>query len=409
MSNAPRKTPRLLETAPPPVRVLVVAVDLRRPQQPLAPELAEFEALIEADRGTVVERVIQRRGRVDPKTMIGPGLAAEIAERLREGDLAPLGITAIFFFNELRPRQRNALEKILPLPIIDRTMLILDIFAQRARSRQGRVQVELAQLRYRQSHLIGAGADLSRLGGGIGSRGPGETKLEVDRRRIGARVSVLRKELEQLRTQRAVVRGDENADKLVALVGYTNVGKSSLLNRLSRSEGRQQAFVADQPFATLDPTMRRVYLSEEQYIRAVDTVGFITELPKELVNAFMATLEELGEADILLHVIDAANPDWVRQKASVETILETLHLPPRPVLLIANKCDRLDTSGQAALPPEAIAVSADTGAGIDALRTAIEETLARRAVAVLPEPEAPHAPKLLHIRDIRAEREPEDA
>lgn len=305
---------------------------------------------------------MQRRPHVDPATLVGSGKAAEIAERARE-----LDSKLVFVLNDLRPRQRKNLERIISVPIVDRTMLILDVFAQHARSREGKLQVELAQLRYRQSNLIGAGADLSRLGGGIGTRGPGETKLEVDRRRIQERISVLNRQLEEVRRQRATRRSAPHREALAALVGYTNVGKSSLLNRLARSD----AFVADQPFATLDPTMRRVWLSADRYIRVVDTVGFITELPKDLVNAFRATLEELGQADLLVHVVDAANPDWPRQMQAVEGTLHDLQLESKPRLLVFNKCDALE--GDFAHPPGALCVSARAGTGIGELRTALEK------------------------------------
>lgn len=267
--------------------------------------------------------------------------------------------------NDLRPRQRKNLEKIVPLPIVDRTMLILDVFARHARSREGKVQVELAQLRYRQSNLIGVGADLSRLGGGIGTRGPGETKLEVDRRRIGQRISVLRGQLDDVRRQRAVRRSSPRREPVIALVGYTNAGKSSLLNALARSD----AFVADQPFATLDPTIRRAYLAPHAYARIADTVGFITDLPKDLVNAFRATLEELREADVLVHVVDASNPDWPRQRAAVDAILEELELTRKPRLIAFNKCDLIPDG----TPHEARAfyVSAATGVGLAEFRAAL--------------------------------------
>ena len=232
----------------------------------------------------------------------------------------------LLVLNDLRPRQRRNLEKIIPLPIVDRTMLILDVFARHARSREGKVQVELAQLRYRQSNLIGASAALSRLGGGVGTRGPGETKLEVDRRKIQQRVTLLQRQLDEVRKQRETRRSGR--DPFVALVGYTNVGKSSLLNRLAGSGNGEGAFVADQPFATLDPTLRRAYVAADLNIRLADTVGFITALPQELVNAFRATLEELDAADLLLHVSDASNPDWPRQKASVEANLRELKPAP---------------------------------------------------------------------------------
>lgn len=302
---------------------------------------------------------MQRRGAVDPATLVGSGKAREIADRAKE-----LAANLLLVLNDLRPRQRKNLEKIVPLPIVDRTMLILDVFARHARSREGKLQVELAQLRYRQSNLIGVGADLSRLGGGIGTRGPGETKLEVDRRRIQQRVSVLRRALSEVRKQRAVRRSGAHREPLASLVGYTNVGKSSLLNALARSD----ALVADRPFATLDPTVRRAYLGPDAYARIADTVGFITDLPKDLVTAFRATLEELQEADVLVHVLDASNPDWPRQRAAVEALLHELELDRKPRLLAFNKCDLA-----AELPREvgALFVSARTGNGLSDLRAAI--------------------------------------
>ena len=222
-------------------------------------------------------------------------------------------------------------------------------------------------LRYRQSNLIGVGADLSRLGGGIGTRGPGETKLEVDRRRIQHRISVLRKQLDTVRKQRETRRSGPHGEPLAALVGYTNVGKSSLLNVLARSD----ALVADQPFATLDPTIRRVYLDSEHAIRLADTVGFITDLPKDLVNACRATLEELHSADLLVHVLDASNPDWPRQRAAVDAILHDLDLESKPRLVVFNKIDRV--TGEPPHEPGAIDVSATTRKGLDALRVALAE------------------------------------
>ena len=339
----------------------MVAADTEDPRRPIEPELIELEALASASGATVLERVVQRRAAVDPATLIGSGKAHEIADLAKERDA-----NLVIVLNDLRPRQRKNLEKIIPIPIVDRTMLILDVFARHARSREGKLQVELAQLRYRQSNLIGIGADLSRLGGGIGTRGPGETKLEVDRRRIQQRISVLRRQLEDVRRQRATRRAAPRDEPLVALVGYTNVGKSSLLNRLARSD----AFVADQPFATLDPTMRRVWLSPERHIRVVDTVGFITDLPKDLVNAFRATLEELEQADVLVHVVDASNPDWERQMQAVDATLHDLNLHSKPRLVVFNKTDAL--AGEAPHLPHALGISAKSGSGIGELR----ETLA---------------------------------
>jgi GTP-binding protein HflX len=346
-------------------RAILLAVDTRSRDHLIEAELEEFEALALAAGAHVVERIVQRRSRLDPATLVGSGKAREIAER---ADV--LRAELLLVLNDLRPRQRNNLEKIVPLPIVDRTMLILDVFSRHARSREGKLQVEMAQLRYRQSNLIGVGADLSRLGGGIGTRGPGETKLEVDRRRIGARITVLRRLLADVRRQRAVRRSSRQSDPLVALVGYTNVGKSSLLNALARSN----AHVADQPFATLDPTVRRAYLAPGVFVRLADTVGFITDLPEDLVNAFSATLEELREADLLLHVLDASNPRWLRQCRAVEGILRDLHIDGTPRLPVFNKSDRLVR--EAADEADAVYVSALTGAGLPELRAALAARLA---------------------------------
>jgi len=352
-----------------PQRALVVAVDLGDPS--LLPQLEEFKALAGASGIEIIDQVIQKLAHVDASTLVGSGKAAEIAERAKEENA-----DLLLVYNDLRPRQRNNLEKIVPLPIVDRTMLILDVFALHARSREGKLQVELAQLRYRQSNLIGASAALSRLGGGVGTRGPGETKLEVDRRKIQQRVTLLNRQLDDVRRQRETRRGGRGGETLVALVGYTNVGKSSLLNRLSGVGAGNAAFVADQPFATLDPTLRRVYIGESRSVRMADTVGFITALPKELMNAFRATLEELDEADLLVHVLDASNPDWARQRASVEAILHELKLDEKPTILVFNKTDRLDDAGRAALTGVgALEVSAASGIGLDVLRATIAERL----------------------------------
>ena len=344
------------------IHALVLAVQTRENARSIEAELAEFEALVEAAGASVTERMVQRRDRVDPSTLIGTGKVDEVIERIVATHAAVL-----FVLNDLRPRQRRNLERRILIPIIDRTMLILDVFARHARTREGKLQVELAQLRYRQSNLIGIGADLSRLGGGIGTRGPGETKLETDRRRIAARIKTLGAAVEDVRRSRATRRSSERAEPLVALVGYTNVGKSSLLNRLARSN----ALVADQPFATLDPTMRRVYLAPKTYVRVVDTVGFISELPEDLIAAFRATLEELEDADLLVHVIDASNPDWPRQRAAVSALLHGLKLDEKPQLTIFNKCDVL--AAEPSHGAQELCVSAQTGAGIDALRAELRE------------------------------------
>jgi GTP-binding protein HflX len=346
-------------------RAIVVAVETRARHGAIDVELDELEALARAAGAQILDRIVQRRDAVDAATLVGSGKAGEIAQRAHDqrADL-------LLVLNDLRPRQRKNLEKIIPLPIVDRTMLILDVFARHARSREGQVQVELAQLRYRQSNLIGAGAELSRLGGGIGTRGPGETKLEVDRRRIAQRITALNAALRNIGRQRALRRSGAHREPLVALVGYTNVGKSSLLNALTGSN----ALVADRPFATLDPTIRRAYLGPGSYVRLADTVGFITDLPKELVTAFRATLEELREADLLVHVLDASSVQWSAQRRAVEAILARLELDGVPALTVFNKCDRAvpEALGQAG----ALYVSAKTAEGLDSLRAAIQTRVA---------------------------------
>ncbi len=342
-------------------RAVLVAVDLGDRARPIEPELEELQALLEAAGAAVVETIVQRRSAVDPSTFIGSGKVHEIAEHVMRSRA-----TFVAVLGELRPRQRRRLEELISVPIVDRTMVILDVFARQARSREGKMQVELAQLRYRQSNLIGAGSDLSRLGGGIGTRGPGETKLEVDRRRIGQRIGILQQRLEEVRRQRAIRRSDRR-EPLAALVGYTNVGKSSLLNRLARSD----ALVADRPFATLDPTVRRVWLAEGRYVRVVDTVGFITDLPKDLVTAFRATLEELNEADVLVHVVDASRPDRDRQMSAVNATLHDLQLDRKPVLLVFNKSDAAIELPQR----DELHTSARTGEGLDTLKRALNALL----------------------------------
>lgn len=344
-------------------RALVVAVDLESSHEAIDAELDELEALAQAAGATILGRIVQRREAVDAATLVGSGKALEIAERVK-AEHADL----LLVLNDVRPRQRRNLEKIVPVPIVDRTMLILDVFARHARSREGKLQVELAQLRYRQSNLIGIGTALSRLGGGIGTRGPGETKLEVDRRRIAARIAVLNRLLGEVRRHRAVRRAAQHREPLVALVGYTNVGKTSLLNALARSD----AFVADRPFATLDPTIRRAYLAPGVYARIADTVGFITNLPEDLVNAFRATLEELHEADLLVHVLDASNARWPSQRAAVEGILHELQLDDAPRMLVFNKADRALAES---LDQAATYVSAKSGAGLPDLRAALVDRL----------------------------------
>jgi GTP-binding protein HflX len=328
-------------------------------------ELSELEALVQAAGAEVGGRIVQRRNAVDPATLLGEGKVTELAAKV---DAA--GADAVITLNPLRPRQRSALEKRLgpDVSVFDRSVVILDIFARHARTSEGKLQVELAQLRHRAANLIGSRDELSRLGGGIGTRGPGETRLEVDRRRIRLRIAHLESQLSDVRKRRREQRRGREGTPVVALVGYTNAGKSSLLNALSGA----RVYVADQPFATLDPTLRRVALPELDAIFS-DTVGFISGLPKELLAAFRATLEEVTSAALLVHVVDASNPLWRRQRESVEGILKELNAAHKPTLIAWNKVDLLGSD-----PGDAgIAVSAKTGAGVAELKAAIGAALLR--------------------------------
>jgi GTP-binding protein HflX len=307
--------------------------------------------------------VTQERPRPDAATLIGRGKVDEVAAQAEEQ-----GADLLVFDDELSPAQQRNVEEAVGVKTIDRTQLILDIFARRARTREGRLQVELAQLDYFLPRLAGRGTVLSRLGGGIGTRGPGETKLETDRRRIRQRIQAVRREIEHVRrerfTRREARRRREAA--VVALVGYTNAGKSTLFNALTRGG----AVVSDQLFMTLDPLVRRVRLGGGREILVVDTVGFIQKLPHALVAAFRATLEEVVEADLLLHVVDSAAEDLEERESAVEVVLREIGASERPRILVLNKVDRLPGARAAALAqgrPGSVRVSARTGEGVEEL------------------------------------------
>lgn len=319
----------------------------------------------------VAGRMVQRVAQVNPKFILGKGKMAELEVLALEGRAGIL-----VFDGELSPAQLHNLADITERKVLDRTQLILDIFAQHAVTRAGKLQVELAQLRYTQPRLTGKNRAMDRLMGGIGGRGPGETKLETDRRRSRERMARLRKELDQLRRQRAFTRSRRarRGIPLAALVGYTNAGKSTLLNNLTRSE----VLAENKLFATLDPTTRRLRFPAEREIILADTVGFIRNLPRELMDAFRATLEELESADLLVHVADASHPDLLQQITSVETILEELELQHMPRILLLNKWDLLDVPARAGLAdafPHAIPVSARTGDGLKRLLEVLENML----------------------------------
>jgi GTP-binding protein HflX len=353
-----------------------ILVGLQGPGQSyedLMDALAELGRLVESAGGQVLQTIWQRRESPDSATVIGSGKVQELALLVQD-----LGANLVVFDRELTPSQVRNLEETLGVRVVDRSEVILDIFAQRARTRAGKLQVELAQLQYLLPRLAGRGRTMSRLGGGIGTRGPGETQLETERRAIQRRISKLRQEVEELRRHRQRLRQRREGSQIpvVALVGYTNAGKSTLLNALTHA----QVYVADQLFATLDPTTRRLELPGQQAVLLTDTVGFLTELPEQLVEAFQATLEEVTEADALLHVVDLSHPNWEGQIEAVEKLLDQMPLTTGPRQLVFNKIDRLDpewVEDVRLLYPKALFVSAATGQNLDQLR----HTLAQFAAA----------------------------
>jgi GTP-binding protein HflX len=302
------------------------------PKHAAEDSMAELLELAESCKIEVVYTVIQHRQKVDPRFLLGHGKLSELVILALQK-----GVDLLIFDQELNPSQVRSITNLTELRVIDRTQLILDIFAQRARSREGRIQVELAQLKYLLPRLVGKGTAMSRLTGGIGGRGPGETKLEIDRRRVRDRIAHLEKSLTSIRKHRAQRRAKRNKKGLpiISIIGYTNAGKSTLLNTLTRSS----VLAESRLFATLDPTSRRKRLPKDAEVIITDTVGFIRELPEELITAFRATLEELEDADLLLHVIDISNPRFPDQTRSVESILEDLGLDSIPVLRVLNKQD----------------------------------------------------------------------
>lgn len=298
--------------------------------------LAELEELTLSADAVVLDKIIQRRPKIDPKTVLGRGKLEELLIRSMR-----LGADLIVFDTELSPSQVRAISEITDLKVIDRPQLILDIFAQRAQSREGKLQVELAQMKYLLPRLVqGQNSAFSRLAGGIGGRGPGETKLETDRRRVRDKISQLEKQVDKLSRQRHERRRQrvQKNVPIISLVGYTNAGKSTLLNTLTQSA----VYAEKKMFATLDPTSRRLRLPIEQEVIINDTVGFIRDLPESLVAAFRATLEEISDSDLLIHVVDSSNPRAVQQIESVEKILGDLKLNEIPQIIVLNKADLLD-------------------------------------------------------------------
>lgn len=350
----------------------------------LEESMQELISLSDTAGARVVGEFIQNRQRPDAATFIGKGKAEELADYCQQVDA-----NLVISDRELSPAQSRNLEDKIGVKVIDRAQLILDIFAGRAQTKEGRLQVELAQLKYMLPRLIGQGTKLSRLGGGIGTRGPGETKLETDRRRIRKRISDLERELKEVQRHRALLRKDRKDEPfpLASLVGYTNAGKSTLLKTLTGAD----VLIEDKLFATLDPTTRRVVLPNNDTVLLTDTVGFIQNLPHHLVAAFRATLEEVIEADLLLHVVDASHPNCERQIKAVHDVLQNLGVLNKPMIMVFNKIDgvypkghKIDFHSIPHIPSRAQAdfptvnISALSGEGIEKLLLMVADLLKQR-------------------------------
>jgi GTP-binding protein HflX len=337
--------------------------------------MQELERLAETAGANLAGWSIQKRNRPDAATFIGKGKSEEIKDEILQ-----LKADIVILDRELSPAQARNLGEILDVRVIDRTQLILDIFAQRARTREGKLQVELAQLEYMLPRLTGMGLQLSRLGGGIGTRGPGETKLEADRRKIRKRISDLKHEIEEIKRHRTLLRSGRKKVPfpLIALVGYTNAGKSTLINTLTGAH----VPVEDKLFATLDPTTRKLVLPDNRTVLVSDTVGFISNLPHHLVAAFRATLEEVVEADLLLHVADAGHPNLEAQIKAVEKVLTSLEAIAKPTIMVYNKADQIDADYPLYQPQEKelVLIAAKTGYNINCLLQKITEHLSGKRI-----------------------------
>jgi GTP-binding protein HflX len=353
-----------------PEKAVLVSIEISNAGKiPLKESMEELKRLADTAGAEIVGQITQKRNKPDQKYFIGSGKFTELSALVNS-----CGANLVIFDSELSPSQERNLERGLGVKVIDRTELILDIFAQHARSREGKLQVELAQSTFLLTRLSGHGVLMSRLGGGIATRGPGETKLEYDRRRVRRKISELSREIEKIRKERSIRREKRKKSRLpiAALVGYTNSGKSTLLNTLAKADVLTQ----DKLFATLDPTVRRLYLPAGGVMLLTDTVGFIQKLPHQLVAAFRATLEELTEADLLLHVVDASHPYFEDQIGAVYTVLEELDSIKKPMITVFNKIDKLGIKISKKLLKKyqpAVAVSALHGTGLDNLSEMLQE------------------------------------
>lgn len=357
-------------------RVILVAVCVDSDSETEA-SLNELAELAKTAGAHVVATVVQNRESVHPGTYLGKGKIEELKEMLYM-----LDANGIICDDELSPAQMNNLEQALECKVMDRTLLILDIFAGRARTSEGKIQVELAQLKYRQARLVGLRSSLSRLGGGIGTRGPGEKKLEMDRRLITDRIAALRKELEEVKRHRDVIREGRNkgTTKVAAIVGYTNAGKSTLLNTLTQAGVLEE----DALFATLDPTTRVLDLPGGTQILLTDTVGFIRKLPHHLINAFRSTLEEAIYADLIIHVVDASNPQMDTQMAVVYETLQQLGMKKKTIITLFNKQDKVEGEQHLSDPMAdyTLKVSAKHGDGLENLGNTLEELLLKEQIYI---------------------------
>ncbi len=341
--------------------------------------LEELKQLADTAGATVIKKFIQKRPKPDPAFFIGRGKVQEIALYAQQEN-----IDLCIFDDELSPAQQRNIESVMGIRILDRTALILDIFAQRARTNEGKLQVELAQLQYTLPRIMGKGLMLSRLGGGIGTRGPGETKLEVDRRRIRDRIAFIKDQIEKVKAVRSLHRSKRKKNNVfeVSLVGYTNAGKSTLLNTLTNSD----IYAKDQLFATLDPTTRQLTLPNKQEIIITDTVGFIQRLPHQLIAAFRSTLEVVTEADLLVHVIDVSHELYKEQAAAVHEVLKEIGAETKPVITVYNKIDKLPPDSKLAdrlaLEEDTVCISAAKKLNLETLQQMIESHLKSKAVEV---------------------------